>query len=49
MEKLYAKLNSAGIGSLVMGIIIISVGLSTGILMIINGARLLSSKKDIIF
>ena len=49
MEKIYKKLNSVGISSMALGIITAAVGVSAGVLMIINGAKLLKSKKDIIF
>lgn len=49
MEKLYQKMNSIGISSIVMGIVTIAVGIGAGVLMIVNGARLLASKKDITF
>lgn len=49
MEKLYEKMNSVGVSNLVMGIITIVVGTGAGIVMIINGARLLRGKKDITF
>ena len=49
MEKLYDKLNSAGICNLVLGIVVLAVGIGSGVMMIINGAKLLKSKKDITF
>lgn len=49
MEKLYNKMNSVGISSLVMGIITIAMGIGIGVVMIVNGGRLLSGKKDITF
>lgn len=49
MEKLYNKMNSVGISNLVMGIITIVVGIGIGVVMIVNGGRLLSGKKDITF
>lgn len=49
MEKLYEKMNSVGVSSLVMGIVTIIIGTGAGIVMIINGARLLRGKKDITF
>ena len=39
----------AGAGNLVIGILLIVVGLVTGILTIVNGARLLKSKSELIF
>lgn len=49
MEKLYQKVSSAGVSSLVMGIVTIAVAIAAGTVMIINGANLLKSKKDITF
>lgn len=49
MEKLYNKMNSVGISNLVMGIITIAMGIGVGVVMIVNGGRLLSGKKDITF
>lgn len=49
MEKLYSKMNSIGVSSLVMGIVTIVAGIGLGIVMVVNGGRLLASKKDITF
>jgi len=49
MEKLYGKLNSVGVSSLVMGILTVIFAIGVGTVMIINGGRLLAGKKDIIF
>ncbi len=49
MEKLYNKMTSVGVSSLVMGIITIVMGIGIGVVMIANGGRLLSGKKDITF
>ncbi len=42
-------MTSVGISSLVMGIITIVAGIGIGVVMIVNGGRLLSGKKDITF
>lgn len=49
MEKLYGKMTTIGVSNLVMGIITMGIGIATGIVMIVNGARLLHSKRDITF
>lgn len=49
MEKLYEKLNVVAVSNLVMGIVTIVVGVGAGVVMIVNGARLLSGKKNITF
>ena len=47
-EKLFKTVCSAGIMNLVMGILILVSGISTGVLLVVSGARLLGSKKDVI-
>ena len=47
-EKVYRTMKVSGSGNIVIGIISIAVGVAGGILLIISGARLLSSKKDIL-
>ena len=49
MEKLYHKINAIGISNLVIGIVTILVGVGAGVTMIVNGARLITGKKDITF
>ena len=48
-EKIYKAMSSAGAGSLVLGIIVLVTGIATGVLMIINGAKLIRRKSDLIF
>lgn len=48
-ERPYKTMEQAGAGNLVIGILLIVVGLVTGILTIVNGARLLKSKSELIF
>lgn len=48
-EKTYKTLNSVGGGSIALGIIVLITGIVTGVMMIVNGGRLLKSKGDIIF
>ena len=45
-EKLYKTLGVVGAGSIALGIITLVTGVVTGILMIINGGRLLKGKSD---
>ena len=47
-EKIYKTMASSGAGSLVLGIVVLVTGLVTGILMIVNGARLLRRKSEIL-
>ena len=49
MEKAYKTMQSAGVGSIVLGIIMIVTGVAAGIISIINGARLLKIKNQITF
>lgn len=49
MEKIYKTMKNVGIGNLVLGICMVIVGVGVGVAMIINGATLLSKKKDILF
>jgi len=48
-EKIYKIMKSVGIFNIVMGIIFIVAGISAGILVITNGARLLKNKSELIF
>ncbi len=48
-EKLYKKIKTIGAGNIVCGVIAITAGVATGVLMIIGGARLLASKSDKLF
>ena len=49
MEKLYHKLNQVGISCLVFGFITIIFGIGVGVVNIINGARMLGGKREIMF
>ncbi len=48
-EKTYKTMANVGAGDLAIGIIVLVTGIVTGILMIINGARLLKGKSDLMF
>ncbi len=48
-EKAYKTMAKAGACNLIIGILLVVVGLVSGLLAIINGARLLKSKSDLIF
>lgn len=48
-EKAYKTMTNTGAGSLVLGIILLVTGLAAGILMVINGARLLKARSELIF
>lgn len=48
-EKTYKAMTGAGAGNIALGVIILVTGIACGILAIINGARLIRHKSDIIF
>lgn len=49
MEKIYHTMKSVGVWNLVLGILMIIAGTVAGILLILNGARLLKKKSDLLF
>lgn len=49
MEKAYKTMQGAGIGNIIVGIVIAVVGVAAGVVTIINGARLLKNKNRITF
>ncbi|MDD6234391.1 MAG: hypothetical protein PUB17_04355 [Lachnospiraceae bacterium] len=48
-EKLFKSIKSAGSSALALGIVTICAGIATGVLMILNGAKLLAAKSDTLF
>ena len=48
-EKVYKTMGSTGAANLVVGICILVGGVSAGIMLIINGARLLKNKSKVMF
>lgn len=48
-EKTYKTMSVTGAGSIAIGIVMLVSGVVCGILSIVNGARLLKQKSDIIF
>lgn len=48
-EKTYKTMANVGAADLAVGIIVLITGIVTGILMIINGARLLKGKSELMF
>ena len=48
-EKLYKKMSVIGGGNIAVGIIVLVTGIISGIMMIVNGGRLLKAKKDMMF
>lgn len=49
MEKIYKTMRTTGAASIAVGIVIATVGLTTGIIAIVNGALLLKRKSEITF
>ena len=49
MEKIYNTMKSVGVWNLVMGILLIVSGVAAGVFMIVNGAKLLKKKSDLLF
>jgi hypothetical protein len=48
-EKLYKKMKSIGVTSLVLGIVTIAMAVGAGVVMIVNGARLLAHRSEQLF
>lgn len=49
MEKVYKTLGLTGAANIAVGIVIIVVGIAAGILSIVTGAKLINSKKGMMF
>lgn len=49
MERVYKTMRNTGAASIAVGIVIAIVGLTTGIIAIVNGAMLLKRKAEITF
>jgi len=49
MEKIYHTMKSVGVWNLVMGILLIVAGVVSGVLLILNGTKLLKKKSDLLF
>lgn len=48
-EKLFKSIKGSGTASLTIGIVTICMGIAAGVLMIVNGAKLLTAKSDTLF
>lgn len=48
-EKIYKTMTSVGAADLAVGIVVLLTGIVAGVLLIVNGARLLKGKSDLIF
>ena len=49
MERAYLAMKNSGAGSIAIGIILIVVGVTAGLLSIVSGANLLKHKREITF
>ena len=49
MEKAYLTMKNSGAGSIAIGIIVLVVGITVGVLSIVSGANLLKHKSEITF
>jgi len=49
MERIYKTMRNTGAASIAVGIIIVAVGVTAGIIAIVNGALLLKRKSEITF
>ena len=49
MEKAYRTMKNSGAGSIAVGIIVLVVGITVGVLSIVSGASLLKHKREITF
>ena len=47
-EKLYKTLSRVGAGTLAIGVVVLVTGLASGVLLIINGAKLIKKKYEIL-
>ena len=48
-EKNYKKLSAIGGGNIAIGGIVLITGIVSGIMMIVNGGRILKAKRDMMF
>jgi hypothetical protein len=48
-EKIYKTMGSTGAGTLALGICVLVCGLTCGILLIVNGGRLLKNRERLVF
>lgn len=49
MEKVYKTMRSAGFCNIIIGVVVLVMGVTVGILAIINGGALLKGKSEITF
>ncbi|MCI5640591.1 MAG: hypothetical protein MR316_06400 [Lachnospiraceae bacterium] len=49
VEKVYKTMKSVGASNIVMGIVMMVIGIVTGTVLIVKGAKLLKDKSDLMF
>ena len=49
MERAYLAMKNSGAGSIAIGIVLIVVGVTAGVLSVVSGANLLRHKREITF
>ncbi|MCC2255847.1 hypothetical protein LKD70_15750 [Ruminococcus sp. CLA-AA-H200] len=49
MEKAYLTMKNSGAGNIAIGIIVLVMGITVGVLSIVSGANLLKNKREITF
>ena len=47
-EQFYKTMSGTGVSSLIVGIIVLVTGVTAGVMMIVNGARLIRGKSEIL-
>ena len=47
-EKLYKKLSFTGAGNIAVGIVLLVIGIACGVMTIVNGAMMLSGRKNVL-
>lgn len=48
-EKVYKTMNNTGAWNIVLGVVTLAIGITSGVLLIVGGAKLLGSKSKIMF
>lgn len=48
-EKAYKTMGSAGAWNIVLGIVVLVVGVASGVMLIIGGAKLLANRSKVLF
>ncbi len=49
MERVYKQMKKAGVANITVGVLLIVIGITMGVLNIVSGGKLLRSRKEILF